>query len=239
MGQVEMIWTQVDSTTLEIKMKKSSTSPAAAKQAGKPRMGRPPSKETYAIYLIETRNLMVAIKAGAGKLSNREIEEGLGIGRDETGAYSGRYFARYLNSPNSKNKVALTPDRLSQIAAKAQELGWLPKDKKSGIVIRSQFKHLQVADGELLSERIDRVKNERAMLKKAQVEVIDALNKLTATMKSCKSASFVYQMVDTEDGEECGMLFDGFSLNLESVIEQISSSIVFDEEFIVDGPLFS
>lgn len=202
-------------------------------------MGRPPNKETYAIYVVETRNLMAAIKAGAGNLSNREIEEGLGIGRDETGAYSGRYFARYLNSPNSKNKAALLPDRLSQIAEKAQALGWLPKDKKSGIVIRSQFKHLQVADGELLSERIERIKNERAMLKKAQVEVIEALNKLTATMKSCKSAGFVYPMVDIEDGEEFGVMFDGFSLNLESMIEKISASIVFDEEFIVDGPLFS
>ena len=221
-------------------MTKSSTGPTAAKQTGKPRMGRPPNKDTYAVYAVETRNLMAAIKAGAGKLSNRAIEEGLGIGRDETGAYSGRYFARYLNLPKSKNKVALPPDRLSQIEERARALGWLPKDKKKGgILIRSQFKHLQVAEGELLSERIQRVRTERELLKKARIEVIGALNKLIIAMKSCKSAGFVFPMVDIEDGEEVGIMFDGFDLNLESVIAKISASVVFDEELIDDGPLFS
>lgn len=228
------------STTFEAKMMKSSTSPTIRKQAGKARMGRPPSKEAYAAYVTETRNLMTAIKAGAGRLSNRKIEEGLGIGQDETGAYSGRYFVRYLNSAKAKNKAALPPDRLSQIAERARELGWLPKDQKWGaLFIPHPFKHLEVADGELLSERIQLIKNERATLLKAQDEAIVALRKLAVTMKSCKKMGFMYTMTDDIDGQEIELVFDGINLDLKKVIDKISASFVFNEEFIDADSLFS
>jgi hypothetical protein len=235
MREVEMKTTKKLTTTSELPKRENSTKAARASQAGKPRMGRPPNKEVYAAYVAETKKLMTAIKAGAGKLSNRKIEEGLGIGRDDTGAYSGRYFARYLNADGVKSKSALPPDRLSQIAQKARDLGWLPTEKRTnGIVTPMPFKHLDVPDGELLSERIQLVKGERESLLSAQAKAVAALQHLAATMKACKQMGFMYTVTDTdpEDGELVDIVFDGINVNLKSVIDKIKEAFVFNEEFI-------
>lgn len=237
MGSVEANSAFFYSTTFEAKIMKSSTNQNTSKQAGKARMGRPP-KGAYPVYVVETKKLMAAIKAGSGNLSYREIEEGLCIGRDETGAYSGRYFGRYL-STKAKSNAALAPDRLSQIAESAKALGWLPKDHKMGaLFFANQFKHLEVADGELLSEQIQLIKNERSMLLKAQDEAIVALRNLAATMKTCKKVGFMYTVQDNIDGEEVDTVLDGIDLDLKKVICKITESFVFNFEFNEAGSLF-
>ena len=204
---------------------------APVSQAGKARMGRPASPQLHAAYAEETKQLMTAIKVGSGNLSNRKIEEGLGIGREKTGTYSGRYFSRYLNVDGAAVKAALPPDRLSQIAEKARGLGWLPAvSKNHGINTPDKFKHLEVADGELLSERIQLMMSERERLLDAKVDALKALEHLQATMKSCTLIGFMYA-ANESDGES-DVMFDGININIKKVIERIGEAFVFNEEFL-------
>lgn len=208
-----------------------STKIPPVSQAGKARMGRPESKEVHAAYAAETKRLMTAIKEGAGKLSNRRIEEGLGIGRDKTGAYSGRYFSRYLNVDGAVVKAALPPDRLSQIAEKARALGWLPVEKREkGLIHRQPYRHLDVPDGALLSEKIQQVVAERESLLKAQNDAVAALTTLQATMTSCEQIGFMYTIKDSND--DVATVFDGIYIDLGEVIRRISEAFIFNEDFI-------
>ena len=200
-------------------------------QAGKPRMGRPPSKAYHKDCVSQTRELMMAIKAGAGNLSNAQIEQRLGIGRDETGACSGKYFGRYLNSPKSTSHAALSPDRLSQIAQRARQEGWIAGDeKRGGLTTPGPFKHLEVAEGELLSEKILDLKAEQARLHAAQAQAIAALENLVAQMDSCKSMRFVHAKTDVIDEEQVDVLFDGLNLDLQGAIRAIAAGFVVSEE---------
>ena len=208
-------------------------------QAGKARMGRPANAKFYQDCVSQTRELMKAIKAGAPDTSHREIESKLGIGRDETGACSGRYLGRYLNSPQSKSRAALLPDRLSQIAQKAKDLGWIGQDEKLGCITKpGPFRHLEVPDGELLSERIVDLKTEQERLLKAQAGAIAALDNLVTQIAACKRAAFVHSATDVHDAQEVDVLLDGMSLDLEGVIKALGAARVVSEEAMQSGGRF-
>jgi len=234
----------------------NSTKDPKPKQTGKGRMGRPPNAAVYAVYVKETLALMFAIKKGSGGLSNPKIEKALGIGQDETGHYSGRYFSRYLKTSKTAKPVALGPDKLSQIAEKAAELGWLdvPKSKHGNMFkLKDPFAHLKVAKKkllsdpislvepetkQLLSDRISLVKSERLALLKAQTEAVAALKALEATIKSCKNLCFMHMVDDEVDGETVQVAFDGLGVDLNKTAVSISAAFVFNEDFLDGGDLF-
>lgn len=134
----------------------------------------------------------------------------------------------------------MMPDRLSQIAQRARQEGWIAGDKKrGGLTTPGPFKHLEVADGELLSERILGLKAEQARLHTAQAQATAALENLVAQMASCKTMRFVHAETDVIDEEEVDVLFDGMSLDLQDAIGAIGAGFVVSEEVIGSAAWFS
>lgn len=241
MGPLERAIAVCNSTTFETELMKSNRAIPVSRQLGRARMGRPPKGWSHDVLVEQTRALAKAIKEGSGNLPGREIERILNIGSDGTGAYLGTYFARYLNKPTVKsNKAALAPDRLSQLAALAREKGWLPSDRRlGGIVIPNPFKHLEVPDGELLSERIKVTQDQRELLYKAQAEAAEALRKLIQTMNSCDKVGFKYTIAQDMDGEKINVQMDGIDADLNGVMAAINSASVGSNEQFGTGDLFS
>lgn len=81
---------------------------------------------------------------------------------------------------------------VSDCAGRAKDLGWIGQDEKLGCITKpGSFRHLEVPDGELLSERIVDLKTEQERLLKAQAGAIAALDNLVIQIAACKRAAFV------------------------------------------------
>lgn len=209
-------------------------------QKNKPRMGRPPSKAAYLSWVNKTLELAAAIKTGAGGISNAKIETALGIGahdRDkdthtDTGLRTGRYFARYLNESGKGKPVALTPDLLAQLAERARAQGWLKKSQKSSLIqIPDPFEELSIPDGELMTERLSQIQTERLDLLQARQEAVVALNRLSTVMASCRLTEFMHLVTDMHEGEETGVWFDGFAVDLSQLASKLAAAVVIADGF--------